>query len=86
MVKFSILDHKLVPGHIILSGDEAKKVLKAYHIESSQLPKILDKDPVIKAIGAKPGQIIKIVRKSGSAGETISYRLVVDSKVTLTKI
>jgi DNA-directed RNA polymerase subunit H len=82
MEKFNILAHELVPAHKILSDKEAKKVLKAYNIEPDQLPKILDNDPVIKAIGAKPGQIIKIIRKSELAGENIAYRLVVDSKLT----
>jgi DNA-directed RNA polymerase subunit H len=86
MEKFNILDHELVSDHKILNDKEAKKVLKAYKIEPDQLPKIQVNDPVIKAIGAKPGQLIKIIRKSKLAGETIAYRLVVDSKATLSRI
>ena len=39
--------------------------------------KILISDPAVKAIGAKPGQVVKIFRESKIAGKTTAYRLVV---------
>lgn len=78
--KFNILEHELVPQHVILSEKEVKKVLETYAIEKEQLPKIFNTDPVIKEIGAKPGQVVKIIRKSKIAGEAVIYRLVIDSK------
>ena len=77
--KFDILKHVLVPQHIVLSKEEAEKVLEKYKIKPSQLPKILTTDPVVKAIGAKKGDIIKIIRKSRTAEEAIAYRVVVES-------
>ncbi|MHA1502692.1 MAG: DNA-directed RNA polymerase subunit RpoH/Rpb5 C-terminal domain-containing protein [Candidatus Heimdallarchaeota archaeon] len=48
-----------------------------YNIKRRQLPKILTSDPAVKAIGAKPGQIVKIFRESEIAGEILAYRLVI---------
>ncbi len=77
MTKLNVLKHEMVPEHIVLSEEEKKEVLEKYNISVKQLPKILAKDPVIKAIGAKPGDVIKIVRKSPVAGKSVYYRLVV---------
>jgi DNA-directed RNA polymerase subunit H len=73
-----ITKHRLVPKHEILSPDEAKKVLETYGVEPHQLPLLLSSDPVAKAIGAKPGDIVKITRKSPTAGEIVVYRYVVE--------
>lgn len=78
--EFDILKHEFVPKHEILSDKEKKEILKKFNISEKQLPKILDSDPVIKKIGAKEGQVIKIKRKSPTAGQTIYYRLVVRAK------
>jgi len=75
--RISILEHELVPQHRILSLEEAREVLARYGVQPQQLPYILVSDPVVKELGAKPGDIIEIKRKSPTAGETIYYRLVV---------
>ncbi len=75
--KFNIFDHVLVPKHILLSKEEAKEVLEKLGIEPWQLPWIKASDPAARALGAKPGDIIKIIRKSPTAGETVAYRYVV---------
>lgn len=75
--KINITQHTLVPVHSILSEQEATEVLKRFNISTIQLPSITSSDPVVKAIGAKPGQVIKIERKS-QAGKTNYYRYVVD--------
>lgn len=77
MGEFNILDHTLVPKHIILSDKEKEEVLKKYRATLKQLPRILSNDPVAKVIGAKPGDVIKIIRKDPIAGESIYYRVVV---------
>jgi DNA-directed RNA polymerase subunit H len=77
-VKKDILKHKLVPDHTILSKTEANKVLKQLNIHQEQLPKIKSDDPVVKEIGAKPDDILKITRKSHTAGKFVTYRLVLD--------
>ena len=77
--EFNIMNHQLVPHHSVTTESEIKEILKKYNITADQLPKILDKDPVVLSIGAKPGQIIKVVRKSQTANEAIAYRLVIES-------
>ncbi len=70
--------HVLVPKHEILSEEERKALLEKYGIRPDQLPYILASDPAAKEIGAKPGDIIKITRKSPTAGVAIYYRYVVE--------
>lgn len=75
--KIDIFRNELVPKHEILSEEKKEELLKTLNISSSQLPKILSTDPAAKAIGAKKGDVIKITRKSLTAGEYNYYRLVV---------
>jgi len=76
--KIDLFSHELVPKHILLSKEEAEKMLKELNIRPEQLPWIKKSDPAAVAIGAKPGDIVKIVRKSSTAGEVIVYRYVID--------
>ena len=78
MTKFVLQDHDLVPAHIILSPEEVEEVLKEYGVEAAQFPKIHVTDPVINENGAKVGDVIKILRKSPTAGQCVFYRLVID--------
>jgi DNA-directed RNA polymerase subunit H len=69
----------LVPKHVVLSEKEKENVMKMYGIKKlNQFPKILQSDPVIKILKAKPGDLIKIIRKSDTAGESIYYRVVIE--------
>lgn len=78
--EIDILKHEFVPKHIILNEEEKKEVLKNLQIEPQQLPKILTIDSVVKEINAKEGDILKIIRKSPTAGESIYYRIVSKKK------
>ncbi|MDW8044070.1 MAG: DNA-directed RNA polymerase subunit H [Nitrososphaerota archaeon] len=62
--------------HELLGRDEAEQVLQRYKANRNQLPKILTTDPVVKKMGARPGDIIKITRTSPTAGLTVYYRVV----------
>lgn len=77
-MKKDILKHRLVPEHTILSKSEINKIIKELDIHPEQLPKIKQDDPVCKAIEAKPGDVLKITRKSHTAGKFVTYRLVLD--------
>ena len=73
---FDIFKHKLVPKHEILPPEEAKKLLERYRVQQYQLPQIKASDIIAIAIGAKPGDILKITRTSVTAGKYVSYRYV----------
>ncbi|MCE4617210.1 MAG: DNA-directed RNA polymerase subunit H [Desulfurococcales archaeon] len=75
-VSRKILHHELVPKHEVLDIEEAAKLLKELGVEPHQLPHISVNDPVVRILNAKPGDIIRIRRKSEIAGETIFYRIV----------
>ena len=77
--QLDILQHKLVPLHVVLSDKERNEFLEKYNITPDQLPKILNTDSVAVYIDAQPGQIVKIIRKSHTAKEAVAYRLVVES-------
>jgi|YNPNPStandDraft_1061719.scaffolds.fasta_scaffold00214_10 DNA-directed RNA polymerase subunit H len=74
------MGHVLVPEHIILSEKEKEELFRRYNIKPDQLPKILNNDPAVVAIGAKPGDIVKIIRKSQTAKKSVAYRFVVESE------
>ena len=78
MKEFSVLNHNMVPEHILLTEDEIKALLEKYYITKGQLPKIKTSDPVCKEINAKAGDVIKVVRDSLIAGKALSYRLVIE--------
>jgi DNA-directed RNA polymerase subunit H len=75
---FDIFEHALVPFHEILSEKEKNQLLTQYKVKPYQMPQIESGDPAVKAIGAKPGDILKITRKSTTAGEYITYRYVIE--------
>ncbi|HII06372.1 MAG TPA: DNA-directed RNA polymerase subunit H [Methanotrichaceae archaeon] len=77
MKKFTMQDHDLVPAHILLSPEELEEMLKSYGVDSAQLPKIHVTDPVVKEIEGKVGDVVKIIRKSYTSGESVFYRLVI---------
>lgn len=74
---FDIFKHELVPKHEILSKEEVEELLKKYRIKPYQIPRIRASDPAANMIGAKPGDIIKIIRESPTAGRSLAYRYVV---------
>tara|TARA_Y100000310_G_scaffold38954_1_gene36565 strand:+ start:54106 stop:54375 length:270 start_codon:yes stop_codon:yes gene_type:complete len=79
MEEFNILEHNFVPKHSVLNKKEIADLLKQFNISIRQLPRIFANDPVVKALNAEKGAVLKIVRKSKSAKEAIFYRVVVDA-------
>ena len=76
--KFKVDKHILTPKHSKLGEREKAQLLEKYHVTSKELPKILKTDAAIKDLDAKLGDIIKITRKSQTAGESIFYRVMSD--------
>ncbi|AMH93775.1 DNA-directed RNA polymerase subunit H RpoH [methanogenic archaeon ISO4-H5] len=72
-----------MPEHHLLTEEQAAEVLKELQVEKDKLPKIRMDDPAVvylEQIHGKiqEGSIIKIIRKSETAGEFIAYRLVIN--------
>ena len=62
-----------------MTKKDAEKVLKDFNCNPTELPFIFVNDPAILGLGVKPGDMIKITRKSGTAGESFYYRYVVET-------
>jgi DNA-directed RNA polymerase subunit H (RpoH/RPB5) len=75
---FDIFEHALVPMHEILTPKERQELLDKYKVKPYQMPQVTSTDPAVKAIGAKPGDVLRVIRKSSTAGEHIAYRYVVE--------
>jgi len=75
--KINILDNEFVPEHTILTEEESNEILQKFNVTFDRPPLILETDPVVKIIGAKSGDIIKIVRSDSPAGKSVFYRYVI---------
>jgi DNA-directed RNA polymerase subunit H len=74
-----VTDHKLVPKHEILSHEDKTSVLAQYSATEEEFPFLFNTDPVVKEINAKPGDMVRIIRPSDTAGQTVYYRYVVEA-------
>lgn len=71
--QIDVLLHKFVPKHVLMTQQESKNLLEKYKITENDLPQIFEKDPVAIAIGAKEGDIIKIIRDSNTSVKMVEY-------------
>jgi DNA-directed RNA polymerase subunit H len=76
--EFNVLNHDLVPIHELLSDEETRALYSKYNIMPEQLPKIQASDAAARAVGAKAGNVVRIRRKSKTAGEAVAFRYVID--------
>lgn len=70
--------HFLVSKHSKLPETEKRQLLEQYKIELTALPRILRTDPALGKLTTKVGDLIKVERKSKTAGTSTYYRVVVD--------
>lgn len=76
---FKVSTHFLIPKHELLTKEEAGNILAVTNSSPSQFPYILSTDPIAKEVGAKPGDMVKITRRSETAGASTYFRYVVES-------
>ncbi|MFH1650187.1 MAG: DNA-directed RNA polymerase subunit RpoH/Rpb5 C-terminal domain-containing protein [Candidatus Woesearchaeota archaeon] len=69
--------HNLVPKHEKLSEKETKALFEKFKMEFKYLPKISVADAALEGLEAKEGDIIRIKRKSATAGDAEFFRGVV---------
>jgi DNA-directed RNA polymerase subunit H (RpoH/RPB5) len=75
-LQFNILEHSLVPKHIILNKKEEEEFKKQYNIlDNSQIPTISYFDPVSLVMGIRPENIVKIERYSRTSINSTYYRI-----------
>jgi DNA-directed RNA polymerase subunit H len=74
---FKIFDHDFVSKHELLTPEEKEELLEKYKMQPYQLPRINAYDPAIIAVGGKPGDIVRVIRKSTTAGKYEAYRYIV---------
>ena len=68
----------LVPKHEIMTEEEISDEFSEVDYDIKDLPKIKSTDPVVKTIGAEPGNVLRITRESQTAGVFVTYRIVED--------
>jgi len=74
-----VFQHELVPKHEIVPRREVEELLQRRHIKAYQLPYLRADDPAARQIGAKPWDVVKVTRRSPTAGEVVVYRYVIES-------
>lgn len=75
-LQYNILNHTLVPEHIIMTEEEKIDVKKKYNvIDDSKFAEISRFDPVSTLIGLRPDKLCKIIRPSKTSITSEFYRL-----------
>ena len=75
-LQYNILNHTLVPPHVVLNKEESDEIKKKYYIkDDSQIPDISRFGPVAQAIGMRPGDMCRITRPSKTSIQTLFYRI-----------
>jgi DNA-directed RNA polymerase subunit H (RpoH/RPB5) len=75
-LQYNILEHDLVPPHVVLSLADGLAIKQKYNIMTDkQMPDISRFSPVAQLIGIRPGDICKIIRPSKTAIQTEFYRI-----------
>lgn len=75
-LQFNVSHHELVPRHDpIRDESEIEDILKLYSLKTrTQLPLIYSTDPMARYLALRPGQLVRITRRSPSAGVHVLYR------------
>lgn len=80
-LQYNITRHELVPLHEPIRDEpDIELVLRTHALKSRfHLPLIMAHDPVARYLALKHGQLVRITRRSSSAGQYVLYRCCVRS-------
>ena len=79
-IKLDDIVGKMKADHILLNPDEPPlRQIAMKHKDYLPLPQIASQDAIARWIGAKPGDLVEIMRNSETAGGTPYYRICVAS-------
>ena len=73
-----VSQHALVPKHEKISDKDKKILFEKHSISFVQLPKIRLADAALAELEVEEGDVIKITRKSSTAGESVFYRGIIN--------
>jgi len=69
--------HYLVPEHTLIRDEKTEALLAELGLTKKSLPVISRLDPAVKPLKAEAGDVVKVIRDSFTAGQSIYYRRVV---------
>jgi DNA-directed RNA polymerase subunit H len=69
--------HYLVPEHVLIRKEKVAELMAELGIKKDALPRIDKTDPAIKLLKPEKGDVVKIIRDSMTAGQSVYYRRVV---------
>jgi DNA-directed RNA polymerase subunit H len=69
--------HYLVAEHVLVKKEKASELMAELGIKKEDLPRIDKLDPAIKLLRPEKGDVVKIIRDSLTAGQSVYYRRVI---------
>jgi DNA-directed RNA polymerase subunit H len=69
--------HYLVPEHVLVRKEKVAELMAELGIKKQDLPRIEKLDPAIKHLHPEKGDVVKIIRDSITAGQSVYYRRVI---------
>lgn len=80
----NLIDHILIPKHIILTEEDRQKLLSAYIFEEKDVKnfkRMYVDDPVARYYNLKVDDIVRIERPSITSGISVDYRVVINGSI-----
>ena len=74
-LQMNITKHQFMPKYEVLNEEDKKSFLVTLKVQDHQLPRISVTDPAAKYYGMRRGDIVRIIRKSETAGHAVMYRI-----------
>jgi DNA-directed RNA polymerase subunit H len=69
--------HYLVPEHVLIRKEKVAELMAELGIKKDALPRIEKSDSAIKSLNPEKGDVVKIIRDSITASQSVYYRRVI---------